>query len=1137
MKNSTESHIKFGRTINRETPIGKDTGIMLISPHTEEGMAAAEKLKSALSTQGVKAEIISDPEPDFLKKSNLPVIVIGNLADSKCCKYLYYKLLSLVDCWYPGVGGYTIRTLLNPFGTGFNIIHIGYSDATGLSGALKCFVSKISNPLPYFNEVAYTRIPCFMKYAEKIKASAVAESDELIPSINASFWWYVGYIAYLTNDSEQLEKYLGGWRKVVEISKRDPAIIGSAHLHMLTHIEMWRLMEASGMIPDDLRGDIEGCIYNWAQSDEGMKYVAAGCSQYLPSHNHSMFCALSLTYAADFFSTHYPELSVTDEWIQAAEDVFYTFNNGGWKPLCDDSAYSNQTSLPIICMYSIFEDKHRFLENSGRQAAEWIKAVIGQNGFIPSFGDGTVYNPFPGTLLAVLSHYYNDGELKYIHDKVPHERSFLPEICLHGAFDSGVEPVKPADAFMISILPLDRYIYDCWDKDERLARGLTFTPPYGPYQQCFDKVSIRSGWEENDDFLLIDGLGTNGNHAFSDAMGVLDYSSAGITWLVEENCYRWPEPENCCILTIARNGYACSIPGIALMEENRRLNDRAVYLRMRLKNYNGTDWIREVIFIKGLCVVFRDTVEALENGDYVVCSHFKTPGKAWLEGNTLKSLRENSKGDKYELRLSGYGSSDITMITDEIPVGEILFTCGGVNQTDFYNHQMKMAELGKEMWPERYHESSMVVTAETTRASASLTKGETISLTHVVHPAAADAADIIIEEDDGILRLLHDKDVYEFPVAAFIPAEKTVLDSTPLPKQMPVQTREIFDADITRLFSVTDTQYACALAGGSLVLFRSGVIRWRKELHAEIHCLAYIKDNGGMLLIGSGNDMLLAMDMEGNLLWNTSISRIATVFASWEKPFPQVLAVKCAAMGKNTVIIAGCGDDHIRIFDLSGCLLNAIYTYATVPDTLELVDIDGDGELEILAVGKENSHQGVFYVYDIDGKPGDHIYTGVWLCNVRSYFLSSMNGKFTLACGMKFGENFKILEIENGRQKSVAVKMLGGAVNTICSNGNGLSIYAGTSKGFIISLTDCGENRWYLDVNKPVLQLFCTADDLLALCGRQIISVSDEGKIKGVADLPTLPACWLQTENGILAGCGKCLCTYSSINQFRAHIS
>ncbi|HBN84442.1 MAG TPA: hypothetical protein DDZ89_11410, partial [Clostridiales bacterium] len=66
----------------------------------------------------------------------------------------------------------------------------------------------------------------------------------------------------------------------------------------------------------------------------------------------------------------------------------------------------------------------------------------------------------------------------------------------------------------------------------------------------------------------------------------------GIVWLVEENCYRWPEPEHCSILTISKSGYAADVPGYALMEEQKEISPSHLYIRLRLKNYNHCDWVR-----------------------------------------------------------------------------------------------------------------------------------------------------------------------------------------------------------------------------------------------------------------------------------------------------------------------------------------------------------------------------------------------------------------------------------------------------------------------------------------------------------------------------------------------------------------
>jgi hypothetical protein len=95
--------IKNGRTINRETPVGKDNEIFLISPCTIEGSAAAEKIKSELNDHSIKAKILKDPDPDILRNTKAPIIIIGNLADSKCVKYLTTNCFALLTDGIPAM--------------------------------------------------------------------------------------------------------------------------------------------------------------------------------------------------------------------------------------------------------------------------------------------------------------------------------------------------------------------------------------------------------------------------------------------------------------------------------------------------------------------------------------------------------------------------------------------------------------------------------------------------------------------------------------------------------------------------------------------------------------------------------------------------------------------------------------------------------------------------------------------------------------------------------------------------------------------------------------------------------------------------------------------------------------------------
>jgi hypothetical protein len=564
---SADEGIVFGRRINRETLIEKEKGVLIIAPESPSGQEKALEIKKKFESIGIPAALSMNPDHNALLNADRPVVLLGNLADSRCVKYLYYKLMCTVDKSYPGKEGYVIRTMPDPFATDYNVIHIGYSNEEGLSLGVKEFTENIKLPLPFFNRVSCKHNPYDLHVLERIKKTPLPEKIELTPSIHTSFWYMKGFVYYITGDESCLPGFWEGWQRIIDISKKNPALISGTHLYFTQHVEIWWMLESAGLIPDDLRGPIEECIFRWAESPEGIGYAAHHLGRDLPSHNHTMFCGVSLMYIADFFGKYYPSLNQPKEWAKATRRIFESFDNGGWKPYCDDSSYSNQVTLPLVCVYSIFQDDHTFLNTSGKIAAAWIKAMIGQNGIVPSYGDGTTKDPFPTVVTRLLSHYYEDGELRWLHDRIYKPGEYAPDINSWRLFDSGVKPVYPAAPMKINAFPLDRRFYDIWDKNEAEGVRMSVMRPDGPYEQCFDKLSIRTGWDEiEDDFLLIDGLGSNGIHAYNDAMGILDYTSKGIVWLVEENCYRFPEPEHLSMITIARSGYAADIPGYAFKD-------------------------------------------------------------------------------------------------------------------------------------------------------------------------------------------------------------------------------------------------------------------------------------------------------------------------------------------------------------------------------------------------------------------------------------------------------------------------------------------------------------------------------------------------------------------------------------------
>jgi WD40 repeat protein len=1117
----TEKKVTFGKPIFRQTPLPPGKGVIIAAAEGEECLMAAQSIQERLESLGCQVQVLHNPEHEILFRSKMPVIAMGNLANSRCVKYLYYKFLCLTDKSYPGKEGYNIRTLVDPFATGHNIIHIGYSDDDGLKNGVKAFLDKIQNPLPYINEVYYTRLAFDEEYISGIMQATLPEKIDLIPSSGATNWWQLGTACYITGNMDSFGTYLEGWRKMREISKKNDRLIINTHLYMTQHIEPWRLLEFSGMIPDDIRQDIEECLFRWAESSEGIGYaVAHSKNKNLPSHNHTMFCGLSLSYLADYFAKRYPEMEEPAKWKKIADDVFYSFNRNGWKPYCDDSTYSNQVSLPLVFSYSIFQDDPIFIKKNARKVIDWLKVIIGQNMFVPSYGDGSV--SFPVFLTSFLSHYFEDGELRYILDCFKGPKTTLG-IGKTRLFDSGVEPKVPSESGMKRI-PIDSYIYDIWSENPHEGMRLTGSPPYGPKTQCFDKLSVRTGWDEiKDDYLLIDGLGSAGIHAYSDCMGILDYTSKGIVWLVEENDYRWPEPENCSILTIARDGYASDLPGYALIEEQKIIGKDQYYIRMRTDRYNQTRWIREIFLVKGFCVVFHDTVLIEEDGRYVIGAHFRTPAKAYLDGNTVKSKRTNPEGKTYELRLTCKGSTDVSINIEEIPYGERLFSYGGMYDKKEKDHKNR-GSARNAMWKLRYNTDEVVVSAITSLASLPLCKNDMLSFTHLVHPAAEGEEDIRMEIVGQTLVLTQKDRTFTCPLTYTVSKK---LDSSNGKRDsieeasLSFKKRFVFPDRVNLLKVIDKDTFACALGKGKLMLYKKDSSVWEIPMEGEIHAIEYVRPEN-FLAVGHGNNHLTVVSMTGQVLWKQDTVRIPTLFPSWELPYPKVVSLRYTQEVGETVLIVGCGDNQIRTYDAKGHLLNAYYTYATVPDAVEVTDIDGDGVTEVMAEGKTESSSGTFYVHDIKGNPKRNIAVSGWLCNIRSHELRKRDDGYILVTGMNYSKNFKIFRIQKDQVTVVSEKYLGGTVNSVCINKDQTAVYAGTSKGSVLGFDSEGNGLWHVFVKDSVKKLYEAGESVTAICENgRVCTLSKDGSILGFGCLPEKPICFEKCDDEIWIGCGN----------------
>ena len=296
--------IKNPRPITLETPLCAGATVLVAAPRSEYGRRAAERIQEALAGLGASTALAPDPSEEALVRAEGPVFVVGNLADSKCVRGLYFRFLCATDAWYPGPKGYELRTLCNPFNTGHNIILVGYSNEAGAANAARALLARLADPLPHLFDLKVTRLPLS---DDQISQCYSCVFEELERKATNNFGHKRGYLYYLTGDPWLGEEYRKTWQAIVDYGYEKPGQHLGANVWCTTR----RLVEDTGLFSDEERLAMVHWMANWAEGKEGWRHVMAcpRCkNEHIPRQNHELTPAQGLAYIGDYFGMYHPEV-------------------------------------------------------------------------------------------------------------------------------------------------------------------------------------------------------------------------------------------------------------------------------------------------------------------------------------------------------------------------------------------------------------------------------------------------------------------------------------------------------------------------------------------------------------------------------------------------------------------------------------------------------------------------------------------------------------------------------------------------------------------------------------------------------------------------------------------------------------
>ncbi len=656
---------------------------------------------------------------------------------------------------------------------------------------------------------------------------------------------------------------------------------------------------------------------------------------------------------------------------------------------------------------------------------------------------------------------------------------------------------------------MDPIVYGAYENNPDLAAEDFDTPPNIPIERCFDKLAFRSGWGRPDSYLIIDGLGS-GSHAYADTLDIIEYSKHGYSFLVSESGIYYPETENHSVLTVVRNGMAGTVPSFAELVEKRAEPDGSGYVRLRLNDYNGTDWIREVFFLPEIGILFHDTVRAREAGSYVLENHFRVPGKATFEHDELRALREDEASGPIGFLLQG--------------------TCSHAH-TKSFKEQDKSLQYSRALepgmppeeslalaWKHRYGTDDQVVSVFTSRSVLEMKPGHAVSFTHFARIQAAGEPAFSLETVDGsrvilagpgepIPFLCHESPVQTEPSGKAPDMGKSGRS---------LEFENLFECEFDITSVVAGPDHRTIFGTGDGVVGKCDAhsnLEWKVELDGRVHDIAAApSDREETFYVGHGDSMLSRIS-QGRVIWTKTIDAISSYSPWWALYHPSAVRVVVGPQSMDSVVFAGCGDKILRGFSPDGEELWTFRYDNGIPAQLLPIDLDHDGYSEVLVGGEVISNQSTCRILRPTGTLLAEIPVEGWTSRLSAVSIAESDDSWILAVGSNRGENLQVSDLSpvGGREESLPFQRrfslrLGGEVNGLVIDLPQNCLFASTTQGCLLRLDlDRGNPSWNRTFLHPIAELKPVSDHLLIVdatgqhhlldCGGKVVAESSSARI------------------------------------------
>ncbi len=588
----------------------------IVTPNSKEYRSLGRNLQQSIrAASGIEIPLYCDHETTDHLLSNFNVLALGNSSNNAFIERLYRQWHVILDLKYPGPGGYVVRSLHNPYGTGHNVIFIGGSDFKGVVQALEHFCGLLTpgSPLkvgwlmeiklgdgmtPPQIDILSTEWPVH-SWDDSWRKTSSGEACGYLPSTN--FGWNPISIAavlyYMTGQPEYLSVFKTIARPDPQNlplpNRSDGAFIDPLHplaksYHYRAHLVdcIYDLIEESPLFTDEERLYFTNeLLQHQLELDSTHKYSIQN------GDRHAQWNMLCIYTGSRYFARYYPD-AVWDSRLENVRKGFRSLiNNPTWGER--DTLEWVSTSIEPIFDFSLMDDFGDLVDSG--TARMFMRALeILMTGCEIDF-----YNKYaPLSLLHKAAYLLRDSRYVWMARQLGFDvarfrigQSYWPlEV---------TQPTPPSD--LVYATPFYPLAKSDWEKSGKSVEQ----------EKAFQILSYRTGLNKQDDYMLIDGfsgLGRNPHHLASvlklrmfNGENVLDgYGNDLDVWF---------------------NGVLDQeIPRCAQLNRTFAV-ENCGFIEMEVPNMPASSWKRYLLNLKDVAFVAIDRIAPHKSGEFeVVCT-------------------------------------------------------------------------------------------------------------------------------------------------------------------------------------------------------------------------------------------------------------------------------------------------------------------------------------------------------------------------------------------------------------------------------------------------------------------------------------------------------------------------------------